>query len=150
MERGFLPCPLLWEWAACSAVSMLEQQGVDAAVEQQEGRALQPPTHSSKRKAGQGHVHEAIVPAEAPAAGPRQDLFNHLGEKEELVKHLVVPCFRKGLRSKIGPMDQTHKLHPRDMFSVCMCVALAGACDINPRRSHETWCHLGKAEWHMR
>lgn len=44
-------------------------------------------SHSSKRKAGQGHVHEAIVPAEAPTAGPGQHLFDDLGEKEEPVKH---------------------------------------------------------------
>lgn len=53
----------------------------------QEGPALLPPTHSSKRKAGQGHVHEAIVPAEATAAGPGQHLFDHLGEKGKVLKH---------------------------------------------------------------
>lgn len=48
--------------------------------EVREGRALQAPTHSSKRQAGQGHVHEAIVPAEAPAAGSGQHLLDHLGK----------------------------------------------------------------------
>lgn len=36
------------------------------------------PTHSSKRQAGQGQVHEAVVPTEAPAAGLGQDPLHHL------------------------------------------------------------------------
>lgn len=48
--------------------------------ERQEGRAARAPTHSSERQAGQGHVHEAVIPAEAPAAGLGQHPLDHLGE----------------------------------------------------------------------
>lgn len=43
-----------------------------------EGRALPAPTHSSEGQAGQGHVHEAVVSAEAPAAGLGQYSLDHL------------------------------------------------------------------------
>lgn len=47
--------------------------------ERQEGSSASP-THSSERQAGQGHVHEAVIPAEAPAAGLGQHPLDHLGE----------------------------------------------------------------------
>lgn len=71
-------------------------------------------------------MHEAIVPTEAPAAGPGQDLFNHLGEKQEPVKHLVIICFSKGLRSKVR-LDRLTDFYAVDMF--CMCLPACG-----PRR----------------
>ena len=41
------------------------------------------PTHSSERQAAESHVHEAVIPAEAPAAGLGQYPLDHLGEEQQ-------------------------------------------------------------------
>ena len=54
------------------------------SVWQQLGKAgpCRLPTHSSKRQAVEGQVHEAIVPAEAPTAGLGQHSLDHLQGKQ--------------------------------------------------------------------
>lgn len=68
-----------------------EQGGGVGAVQSgkvREGGALPLPTHSSERQAVEGHVHEAVVPTEAPAAGPGQHLLDHLGRSSDEARWL--------------------------------------------------------------
>lgn len=55
------------------------------------------PTHSSERQAGQDQVHEAVVAAEAPAAGPRQHLLHHLGTSSKEPSGWATPTPSQGL-----------------------------------------------------
>lgn len=58
----------------------MEVLGAIQSSKAREGSALPAPTHSSERQAAQGHVHEAVIPAEGSAAGPGQHLLDHLEE----------------------------------------------------------------------